>query len=1028
MSEISLPSLRIPLSLFLFFFLSLPFSVISEPLISELSTLMQLKKSWGNPQSLQHWSSSTNPCNWPEISCTAGSVTGLYLSNINITDQIPPFICDLRNLTFIDLSYNSIPGEFPTALYNCSNLNYLDLSQNYFVGRIPVDIDRLSRISFLNLGSNNFTGDIPPAIGRLSELKNLSLTYNLLNGSFPPEIGNLANLEALNMYGNPFTPAQIPLEFMQLKKLKEFLMAEANLIGEIPETIGELTELEWLDLSSNYLNGTIPNGLFLLKNLTNLFLYFNHLSGEIPRTIETLKLTNIDISINRLTGTIPEDFGKLQSLNSFDMYANQLSGEIPAGLGQIGTLQEIRLFQNNLTGVLPPDLGLHSKLQTIEVNNNHLTGSLPESLCAGGVFIGVSAYSNNFTGGLPKSFANCSTMTTVKIYKNSFSGEIPASFWLSESLSIVMIQDNSFSGELPSKLAWNLSRLEINNNRFSGGIPSEISALRYLQVFTASNNLLSGNIPLGLTELPQLNTLSLDENNLSGPIPSEIVSWKSLSTLNFSSNQFSGQIPDQIGLLTDLNSLDLSHNQFSGDIPVEIGGLRLTYLNLSSNLLTGKIPAAFENLAYDRSFLNNPGLCADNSNLNLQACKLISPDSKGSSSRLLVILLVLAGVMFVVIVLFSLFLIRDYRRRKQRNELMGTWKLTSFHRLGFTQSIILSNLTESNLIGSGGSGKVYRIPLNRSGEAIAVKKIWNNKGSDQKQEKEFEAEVQILGTIRHANIVKLLCCISNENSKLLVYEYMENRSLDRLLNKKSKGSTLSSSVNHAVLDWPTRLQIAVGAAQGLCYMHHDCSPPIIHRDVKSSNILLDSAFKARIADFGLAKLLHKQGEPNSMSSVAGSFGYIAPEFAYTTKVNEKIDVYSFGVVLLELTTGREANDGDEQMCLAEWAWRHFQDGKSIINALDERVTEPCYLDEMSVVFKLGLICTGTLPSTRPSMKDVLHILVRCDLQSTLGEKAIRSEHDIAPLLETATYLSSYKGSRHKISSNDDDTDIICCNV
>ena len=195
----------------------------------------------------------------------------------------------------------------------------------------------------------------------------------------------------------------------------------------------------------------------------------------------------------------------------------------------------------------------------------------------------------------------------------------------------------------------------------------------------------------------------------------------------------------------------------------------------------------------------------------------------------------------------------------------------SFQRLNFTDWNILSNLTENNIVGSGRSGKVYRIPTNQ-GQFVAVKKIWNNKMLDHRLEKEFLAEVQILGTIRHSNIVKLWCCISSENSKLLVYEYMENQSLDRWLHGKKR----KSLTGEMVMDWPRRLKIAIGAAQGLSYMHHDCSPPVIHRDVKSSNILLDSEFKARIADFGLAKMLEKHGESRTMSAVAGSFGYFAP--------------------------------------------------------------------------------------------------------------------------------------------------------
>lgn len=318
--------------------------------------------------------------------------------------------------------------------------------------------------------------------------------------------------------------------------------------------------------------------------------------------------------------------------------------------------------------------------------------------------------------------------------------------------------------------------------------------------------------------------------------------------------------------------MDLSSNQFSGVIPTELGNLRLTSLNLSSNRLSGKIPFQLENAAFGKSFSDNPGLCASNPSVEVASCKRETKSDRFPVG-LVAALASVAAVTFLVAVLYGPFVLRSHRKRKQ--ESVSTWKQTSFHKLDFTESDIVSNLTENNIIGSGGSGQVYLVPLSQSGDYVAVKRVWRNQRLDRKHEQQFLAEVQILGTIRHSNIVKLLCCIFSEESKLLVYEYMENRSLDIWLHSKNRLNNASRSTPHLVLEWPRRLQIAIGASRGLCYMHHDCSPPIIHRDVKSSNILLDSQFNAKIADFGLARMLLKPGD-NTVTAVAGSFGYIAP--------------------------------------------------------------------------------------------------------------------------------------------------------
>ncbi|XP_020221358.1 receptor-like protein kinase HSL1 [Cajanus cajan] len=992
------PCMKLPYYLFLvlFFFLGLTASQ-AQLYDQEHEVLLNIKQYLKNPSFLSHWTSTSSHCTWPEITCTNASVTSLTLSNLNITLTIPPFICDLTNLTHLDFSFNLIPGGFPTPLYNCSKLEYLDLSRNNFDGMVPHDIDKLgANLQYLNLSSTNFAGGVPPSVGKLKQLRELKLQYCLLNGTVAAEIDDLSNLEYLDLSSNFMFPEwKMPWNLTKFNKLKVLYLYSTKLVGEIPERIGDMVALEKVDMSKNGLTGGIPIGLFKLKNLTTLYLYANSLSGEIPSVVEALNLVNLDLARNNLTGKIPDGFGKLQQLSWLSLSLNSLSGVIPESLGNLPALKDFRVFFNKLSGTLPTDFGRYSKLQTFLTASNNLTGKLPENLCYNGLLLNLSVYDNNLSGELPESLGNCSGLMDLKIHNNEFSGNIPSGIWTFLNLSNFMVSHNKFTGELPERLSWNVSRFEIGYNQFSGGIP-RVSLWPNLVVLDASKNNFNGSIPQELTSLSRLTTLLLDQNQLTGPLPSDIISWKSLVTLNLSQNQLSGQIPNAIGQLPVLSQLDLSENEFSGQVPYLPP--RLTNLNLSFNDFTGRIPREYDNSVYASSFLGNSGLCADTPTLNLTLCNSgLQRKSKGSSWSIgLIITLVVVALLLAL--LASVLFIRFHRKRK--HALDNSWKLISFQRLNFTESSIVSSMTEQNIIGSGGYGTVYRVDVDDFG-CVAVKRIRNNRNLDQKLESSFRAEVRILGNIRHTNIVRLMCCISNEDSMLLVYEYMENHSLDKWLHKNVKPLAVSGAVNKVALDWPKRLKIAIGVAQGLSYMHHDCSPPVVHRDVKTSNILLDAQFNAKVADFGLARMLIKPGELNTMSSVIGSFGYIAPEYVQTTRVSEKIDVFSFGVVLLELTTGKEANYGDQHSSLSEWAWRHILIGSNVEELLDKDIKEAINLDEMCTVFKLGVMCTATLPATRPSMKEALQILLTLGEPYPYGDKNFSHYYDAIPLLKNS---------------------------
>ncbi|KAF8404790.1 hypothetical protein HHK36_009679 [Tetracentron sinense] len=897
-----------------------------------------MKKSLSG-ESFSRWDvvvAGENPyCYYPGIACdNRGYVVKIDVSAWSLTGHFPADVCSyLPELRILRLSNNNLHGNFPDSIINCSLLEELSMAWTSLSGTLP---------------------DFSP----MKSLRVLDLSYNLFSGEFPVSVTSLVNLEVLNFNENgAFNLWELPEDISGLTKLKLMVLSTCMMHGQIPASIGNLTSLVDLELSGNFLVGQIPVEMGNLKNLQQLELYYNQLSGEIPDELGNLtKLVDLDMSVNRFTGRIPESLCKLPNLRVLQLYNNSLTGEIPGAMAN-STLKILSLYDNILTGEVPRNLGYSSELIALDLSENRLSGELPPEICKGGKLLYFLVLENRFSGELSENYANCVSLVRFRVNNNHLQGSIPEGILGLPHISILDLSFNRFTGPIAKTIgnAKNLSELFIQSNRISGVLPPEISKASNLVKIDLSNNLLSGPIPPEIEILRKLNLLMLQGNKLNSSIPKSLSSLKSLNVLDLSNNLLTGKIPESLCELLP-NSINFSNNRLSGPVPLSLirGGL-------------------IESLS------GNPGLCVsvylNSSAQNFSACPQIY-----SRKRLNCIWVIgISGV--VVFVGVVLFLKRWFSRERavmEHDETLSSsfihCDVKSFHKINLDQHEIIEALVDKNIVGHGGSGTVYKIELS-NGEIVAVKKLWSRKTKDPASEdqllldKELKTEVDTLGNIRHKNIIKLYCYFSNLDWNLLVYEYMPNGNLWDALHR---GSIL--------LDWVTRHRIALGIAQGLAYLHHDLLPPIIHRDIKSTNILLNADYYPKVADFGIAKVLQARGGKDSTStSIAGTYGYLAPEYAYSHKATTKCDVYSFGVVLMELITGKKPVEEEfgENKNIIYWVSSKVDTKEGAMEVLDKRLLGT-FRDEMIQVLRIAIRCTCSVPAIRPTMNEVVQLLIEAD--------------------------------------------------
>ncbi|XP_047325422.1 LRR receptor-like serine/threonine-protein kinase FEI 1 [Impatiens glandulifera] len=490
---------------------------------------------------------------------------------------------------------------------------------------------------------------------------------------------------------------------------------------------------------------------------------------------------------------------------------------------------------------------------------------------------------------------------------------------------------------------------------------------------------LRGPISPDLGKLEQLQFLALHNNHLYGTMPSQLANCTKLRALYLQYNYVSGLIPSELGNLSVLENLDFSSNLLSGAIPQSLGDLqKLTTLNVSSNFLVGEIPSYGVLTKFNEScFLGNQNLCGK------QISNICKNDADGhnhpidehqsvrkNSGRLLVSASATVGALLLVALMcfWGCFLYKKLGKNDGRSlamDVIGGASIVMFHGdLPYSSKDIIKKLETLNgdhIIGSGGFGTVYRLEM-EDGNIFALKRIVK---MNEVFDRFFERELEILGCIKHRYLVNLRGYCNSSTSNLLIYDFLSGGSLDEVLHAER---------SEQQLNWDARLNIIMGAAKGLAYLHHDCSPRIIHRDIKSSNILLDQNMEARVSDFGLAKLLEDE-ESHITTIVAGTFGYLAPEYMQSGRATEKTDVYSFGVLMLEVVSRKRPTDAT-----------FIEKGLNIVGWLNYLVTENRPQDlvdpncigveaeSLDALLSISIQCVSSVPEDRPTMHRVVQIL------------------------------------------------------
>ncbi|XP_015163617.1 probable LRR receptor-like serine/threonine-protein kinase At1g56140 [Solanum tuberosum] len=915
----------------------------------------------------QNWEiSATNQWNISGELCSGAAIDSTPIGDFN-----PSIKCDCSannrtrcHITGLRVSALDVRGEIPDEFWSLTFLNDLNLAQNYLTGTLSPFIGNLTRMKWLTFGINALSGEIPKEIGLLTELLSLSLSTNNFSGPLPSELGNLTKLTQIYL-DSAGVSGPIPLTLARLQDLDTVWTSDNAFTGRIPDFIGNnWTKLTVLRFEGNAFEGPIPASFSNLTTLTDLRISdLSNGSSSLDFLRNMKSLSKLVLRNNNISGSIPSNIGEYHSLSLLDLSFNNLTGRIPDALFNLTSLTHLFLGDNKLTGALPAQK--IRSLQTIDLSYNELSGNFPSWINEN---LQLNLVANNFTteqidqsdsSSLPSGL-NCLQRNFPcnrgrPIYSD-FAIKCGGGRAIRSSDQISYERENETLGSatyfMTSTGRWAVSNAGLHSDRpnqsFTSFTSSQFTNTLDSELYQTAR-ISAGSLRyygLGLENGNYTVTLHFAESEILNP-----PTWRSVGRRVFDIYvQGIRQLKDfDIKREAGGRSLAAVQRQFTAQVSDNHLEIHLFWAGKGTccvpiqSTYGPSISAISATPDFEPSVSNQP------------------PTTKENRTGLIVGIVVGVGVISLISLFAVYYLIQKRKQQKalEDEEFMGID--TRPYTFSYSElRAATGDFSSSNKLGEGGFGPVYKGTLEDE-RVVAVKQlsVASHQGKSQ-----FVAEIATISAVQHRNLVKLYGCCIEGDRRLLVYEYLENKSLDQALFEKGS----------LYLDWPTRFQICLGVAKGLAYLHEESRVRIVHRDVKASNILLDADLNPKISDFGLAKL-YDDKQTHINTRVAGTIGYLAPEYAMRGHLTEKADVFGFGVVALEIVSGRTNSDEsleEDKIYLLEWAWQ-LHEKKRETELVDANLSE-FDVEEVKKVIGIALLCTQTSPGLRPSMSRAIAML------------------------------------------------------